>query len=85
MTGMLNSDPAIAVALHKRSLTSICVHESSSIYASSSEDFSVILWKIVKGQHLQQLGEIPFRMAPTQIAFINENHDMLIAFGRFFV
>ena len=83
MTGMLSSDPAIACALHKRALTSICVHQSSSIYASSSEDFSVIIWKVMKGKHLQQLAEIPFRMAPTQIAFINEKHDMLIAFGRF--
>lgn len=83
MTGMLSSDPAIACALHKRALTSICVHQSSSIYASSSEDFSVIIWKVLRGKHLQQLVEIPFRMAPTQIAFINEKYDMLVAFGRF--
>ena len=83
MTGMLSSDPAVSCPLHKRALTSICVHQSSSIYASSSEDFSVIIWHIINGKHLEQLIEIPFRMAPTQIAFTNERHDMLVAFGRF--
>ena len=82
MTGMLSSDPVISHDIHKRSVTSICTGINPFVYASSSEDFTVIIWKILDGKELQLLAEIPFRMAPIKISFVNSRHDMLVAFDK---